>query len=61
MGFREDFAWGTATSSYQIEGAVKGEGKESTSGMSIQKSRDTCLKAIQEKPPVIITTDIRKM
>ena len=27
MGFREDFAWGTATSSYQIEGAVKGEGK----------------------------------
>ena len=27
MGFREDFAWGTTTSSYQIEGAVKGEGK----------------------------------
>lgn len=27
MGFREDFAWGTATSSYQIEGVVKGEGK----------------------------------
>lgn len=27
MGFRKDFAWGAATSSYQIEGAVKGEGK----------------------------------
>ena len=27
MGFREDFAWGTATSSYRVEGAVKGEGK----------------------------------
>ncbi len=27
MGFRKDFAWGTATSAYQIEGAVKGEGK----------------------------------
>ncbi|MGN0464981.1 MAG: family 1 glycosylhydrolase [Lachnospiraceae bacterium] len=28
MAFRKDFVWGAATSSYQIEGAVKGEGKE---------------------------------
>ena len=60
MGFREDFAWGTATSSYQIEGAVKGEGKGEHI-WDIQKSRDMCLKTIQEKQPVIITTDIRKM
>lgn len=27
MGFREDFVWGAATSSYQIEGATKADGK----------------------------------
>lgn len=27
MGFREDFVWGAATSSYQIEGAADSEGK----------------------------------
>lgn len=27
MGFREDFVWDAATSAYQIEGAVTGEGK----------------------------------
>ena len=48
MGFREDFAWGTATSSYQIEGAVKGEGKGEHIWDAIQKSRDMCLKTIQE-------------
>ena len=27
MGFSKDFVWGAATSAYQTEGAVKGEGK----------------------------------
>ena len=27
MGFRDDFVWGAATSSYQIEGAYKEDGK----------------------------------
>ena len=27
MGFRKDFVWGAATSAYQIEDAVKEDGK----------------------------------
>ena len=30
MGFRKDFVWGAATSAYQIEGAVKEDGRSET-------------------------------
>ena len=30
MDFRKDFVWGAATSAYQIEGAVKEDGRTET-------------------------------
>lgn len=52
-----EFAWGTATSAYQIEGAVAEDGRAPPSGTPSPAPPAPSTEATPETPPATTTTD----
>ena len=61
MQFSNDFLWGAASASYQIEGAISKTEKAKISGTLIVRKAVTLHMVKTETLPATITTDSGKM
>jgi len=56
--FPAGFLWGTATAAYQIEGAVRDDGRDRRSGTRSRTSREKSATMTTATSPTITITDI---